>query len=97
MTVGVTIFIDVDHGPGTRLRKDPYVGVSGDPVVGFAALTVDKNASSSALLNNWRCADREAALIKNRLVSACVDFASSPCADAGNAWVLHVGIDVEAI
>ena len=97
MAVRVTIFVDVDNGPATRLRKDSNIGISRDPVVGFAVLTVDKNVASGVLLNNWRWADGEAALIKDRPVAACVDFACTPCTDAAYARILQVRINVEAI
>jgi hypothetical protein len=49
------------------------------------------------LLNDRRWADREAALIKNLLVPASIDFSSSPRADAGCFRVLQIRIDIEAV
>jgi hypothetical protein len=81
------------------LHKNSNIGVSGDAVVGFAILTVDRPTASAigALLNDRRWADREAALVKNLLVSASVDFSRSPRADAGCVGVLQIRIDVEAV
>lgn len=97
MAVGVTVFVDVHAGPAAGLHKDSNIGISRDAVVGFAILTVDDTTASGTLLDDWRCADREAALVKNCLVPACVDFASSPRADAAYARVLQVRINVEAV
>ena len=97
MAVGVTVFVDVDAGPDTGLHKDSNIGISRDAVVGFAVLTVDRTAASAAFLKDWRCADREAALVKNLLVPASVDFSRSPRADAGYPRALQVRVNVEAI
>ncbi len=91
MAVDVTIFVDVHAGPGAGLHKNSDIGISRHAVVGFAA------DASAAFLNDRRCADREAALVKNLLVPASVDFSRSPRADAGYPGVLQVRIDVEAI
>jgi hypothetical protein len=96
MTVGVTVFVDVDAGPGTGLHEDSNIGIFRHAVVGFAILTVDRPAAVGALLNDRRWADREAALVKNLLIPACVDFSLSPRADAGDLGVLQVGIDIQA-
>jgi hypothetical protein len=77
------------------LRKDPDIGISRHANVGFTALAAP--AASAALRNDRRCADREAALIENLLVSASADFSRSPGADAGYLGVLQVRIDIEAI
>ena len=42
MTVGVTVFVDVDAGPGTGLHEDSNIGIFRHAVVGFAILTVDR-------------------------------------------------------
>src|SRR5438094_1991672 len=97
MAVGVTVFVDVYAGPGTGLSKDPNIPISSDAVVGFAVLSVDQTAASAAFLKDWRCAHREAALVKNFLVPASVDFSPSPRSDAGYSGVLQVRINVEAI
>ena len=68
-----------------------------DAVVGSAISTVDQTTASTAFLKDWRCAEREAALVKNLLVPAPVDFSRSPRADAGYPRVLQVRINVEAI
>jgi hypothetical protein len=94
LAVGVTVFVDVHAGPSTGLDKDSNIGISRHAVVGFAVLTVP--AASAAFLNDRRCADREAALVKDLLVPASVDFSRSPRADAGYPGVLQVRIDVEA-
>ena len=97
LAVGIPILIDVHAGPDAGLHKNSDIGISRDAVFGFAILTGDRPVASGvgALLNNWRCADREAALIENLLVPALVDFFPSPRADAGNFGVLDVRIDVE--
>ena len=74
------------------MRKNSDIGISRHAAVGFAALTVP--AASGAF--DWRRADREAALVKNLLVAAAVDFSRSPRADAGYIGVLQVRIDIEA-
>ena len=94
MAVSVTIFVDVHARPRTGLRKNSNIGISGDAAVGFAILTVARPSGVGALLNDRRWADREAALVKNILVPASVDFSRSPRADAGNPGVLQVRIDV---
>ena len=73
------------------------IGISRHGFVGFAAWTVDRPTGSGNVLNDRCWADREATLVKNHLVPACVDFPRSPCANAGNLRVLHVRINVEAI
>jgi hypothetical protein len=60
-------------------------------------LAVDEPAGFRSILNDWRCTEREAALVKNLLVPACVDFPRSPRADGRYPGVLDVCIDVEAI
>ena len=95
MAVVVAVFVDVRAGPATGMQKDSDIGISRD-AVGFAVLTVDQTAASAIFAKDWRFADREAALVKYRLVPAFVDFSRSPRADAGHLGVLHVRIDVEA-
>ena len=97
MAVGIPVFVDVGLGPATGLRKDSHSGISKDAVVGFTVLTVDQTADSTAFARDWRCADREAALIKNLLGADSIDLSRSPRADAGYPGVLQVRIDVDAI
>ena len=96
MAVLVAVFVDVRAGPAAGMRKDSNIGISRDAVVGFAVLTVGQTATSAAFAKDLRRADRKAALVKNRLVPALVDFSRSPRADAGHLGVLQVRIDVEA-
>src|SRR5262249_961196 len=97
MAVGVTVFVDVDAGPSTGLRNDSNIGISRNPVVGFAVLTVDQPAPSAAFLNDRRHTDRKAALVENLLIPASFDFSCSPRADAGYPGILQVRINVEAV
>jgi len=60
-------------------------------------LTVDRPPGSGNVLNDRCYTKREATLVKNHLVPACVDFPRSPRANAGYPRVLQVRINVEAI